>query len=356
MVEPVFFPRGPSLPLREVVELAGAPLPDGADPAAAVVDIAPLEVAGPGELAYMDNPKYVAALEATRAGFCLVSKKFAARVPPGTVALVCAQPYRAYAQVVDRLYPSASRPGSAFGATGVSPGSFVHSTARLEQGVTVDPGAVVGPHAEIGSGTVIGAQAVVGPHVRIGRGCSIAPGAVVANALLGNGVTLHAGVRVGQDGFGFALGREGHQKVPQIGRVIIQDDVDIGANSTVDRGSTRDTVIGEGTKIDNLVHIGHNVVIGRHCVIVAMTGLSGSTTLEDFVVLGGQVGVVGHVRIGQGAQIVGSSNVNSDVPPGARWGGTPAKPVRDWFREMTTLKTLASRSVLAKDDGRLPPE
>jgi UDP-3-O-[3-hydroxymyristoyl] glucosamine N-acyltransferase len=356
MVEPVFFPRGPSLPLHEVAELAGAPLPPGSDPAAPVLDIAPLEVAGPGELAYMDNPRYVGALEATRAGFCLVSKKFAGRVPATTVALVSAQAYRAYAEVVERLYPSAARPGSAFGATGVSPGSFVHPTSRLEQGVTVDPGAVIGPHAEIGSGTVIGAQAVVGPHVRIGRGCSIAPGASVINALLGNGVTLHSGVRVGQDGFGFALGPEGHRKVAQIGRVIIQDDVDIGANSTVDRGSTRDTVIGEGTKIDNLVHIGHNVVIGRHCVIVAMTGLSGSTTLEDFVVLGGQVGVVGHVRIGRGAQILGSSNVNSDVPPGARWGGTPAKPVREWFREMTTLKTLASRSVPAKDDGTLPPE
>jgi UDP-3-O-[3-hydroxymyristoyl] glucosamine N-acyltransferase len=219
--------------------------------------------------------------------------------------------------------------------------------------VTVDPGAVVGPHAEIGSGTVIGAQTVVGPQVRIGRDCSIGPGATVLHALIGNRVILHPGVRVGQDGFGFAMGPRGHRKVAQIGRVIIQDDVEIGANCTIDRGASRDTIIGEGTKIDNLVQVGHNVVIGRHCVIVAQVGISGSTVLEDFVVIGGQVGIVGHIRIGKGAQIAASSNVNSDVPPGVRWGGTPAKPVRDWFREITAVKNLASGRVLAKD-GRTP--
>jgi UDP-3-O-[3-hydroxymyristoyl] glucosamine N-acyltransferase len=356
MVEPVFFPRGSALSLREVADIARVPLPPGADPSARVVDVAPLEAATPQDLSYMDNPRYAAALDTTRAGVCIASKRFAPRVPKGTVALICAEPYRVYAEVLARLYPSSVRPGSGFAATGVSPGSFVHPTARLEQGVTIDPGATIGPHAEIGSGTVIGSQTVVGPHVRIGRGCAIGPGVTVLNALIGNGVTLHPGVRVGQDGFGYAIGREGHLKVPQVGRVIIQDEVEIGANSTVDRGGSRDTVIGEGTKIDNLVQIAHNVIIGRHCVIVAMTGISGSTTLEDFVVLGGQVGVVGHVRIGAGAQIAGSSNVNSDVPPGARWGGTPAKPLREWFRELTTLKTLASRSVLAKEGGTLPPE
>jgi UDP-3-O-[3-hydroxymyristoyl] glucosamine N-acyltransferase len=356
MVEPVFFQRGPALSVREIADIAGAPLPAGADPSACIIDVAPLDAATPDDLSYMDNPRYAEALDATRAGVCLAGKRFAQRVPKGTVALVCADPYRAYAAVLARLYPTAMRPGSGFAATGVSPGSVVHPTARLEQGVTIDPGAVVGPHAEIGSGTVIGSQTVVGPHVRIGRGCAIGPGVTVMSALIGNSVTLHPGVRIGQDGFGYAMGREGHLKVPQVGRVIIQDDVEIGANSTIDRGASRDTVIGEGTKIDNLVQIGHNVVIGRHCVIVAMTGISGSTTLEDFVVLGGQVGVVGHVRIGAGAQVAASSNVNSDVPPGARWGGTPAKPVREWFREMTTLKTLASRPVLAKDGGTPPPE
>ena len=242
------------------------------------------------------------------------------------------------------------RPGSLFAANGIAPGAHVHPQARLEDGVRVDPGAVVGPGAEIGSGTVLGPNAVIGPNVRIGRDCSIGAGATLTHALVGNRVIVHPGARIGQDGFGFAMGAGGHLKVPQIGRVIVQDDVEIGANTTIDRGASRDTVIGEGTKIDNLVQIAHNVVIGRHCVIVSGVGISGSTTLEDYVVLGGQVGVVGHLRIGMGAQIAGSSNVNRDVPPGSRWGGTPAKPVRTWFREMTTLARLAERSGPSKDD------
>jgi len=350
MPDPVFFPRAAAIPLQEVAAIAGAALPPSADPGHSVTGVAPLETAGPGDLAYMDNAKYADALAETRAGVCLVARRFAAKAPARTIALIAAQPYRAYAQILARLHPTAARPGSMFESAGVSAGSSVHPTARLEHGAMVDPGAVVGPHAEIGSGTVIGAQAVIGPHVRIGRNCAIGPGATVLNAFVGNRVIVHPGVRIGQDGFGYAMGAQGHLKVPQVGRVIIQDDVEIGANTTIDRGSGRDTVIGEGTKIDNLVQIGHNVVIGRHCVIVAQVGISGSTTLEDFVVLGGQVGVVGHVRIGMGAQIAGSSNVNKDVPPGARWGGTPAKPMREWFREMTTLKTLASRCVSAKDD------
>ena len=356
MAEPIFFPRAAPLSLAEVAGLAGTELPNGADGAALITDAAPLETAGPGDLAYMDNAKYADALGATRAGACLVSRRFAGRAPSGTVALVTPQPYDAFAKVLARLYPGAMRPGSSFGASGVSPGSSIHPAARLEHNVTVDPGAVIGANAEVGSGTVVGSQAVIGPNVRVGRDCAIGAGACLLNAFIGNRVILHAGVKVGQDGFGFAMGPGGHRKVPQVGRVIIHDDVEIGANTTIDRGARRDTIIGEGTKIDNLVQIGHNVIVGRHCVIISQVGIAGSTTLEDFVVIGGQVGIVGHVRVGMGAQIAGSSNVNSDVPPGARWGGTPAKPVRDWFRELHTLKSLASRRVLAKDDGTPAPE
>ncbi len=349
-----FFAPPAPLDLAAVAAAAGVTLPDGVDPRTPVLRAAPLESAGPNDLAYMDNARYGEALAATRALVCLVSPRFAARVPPTTVALVLRDPYRAYAKLLAALQPDAMRPGSLFGSDGIAPGAHVHALARLEDHVRVDPGAVIGPGAEIGSGSVVGPNAVIGPGVRVGRDCAIGAGSTLTHALLGNRVIVHPGARVGQDGFGFAMGAGGHLKVPQLGRVILQDDVEIGANTTIDRGASRDTVIGEGTKIDNLVQIAHNVVIGRHCVIVSGVGISGSTTLEDYVVLGGQVGVVGHLRIGAGSQIAGSSNVNRDVPPGSRWGGTPAKPVRAWFRELTTLARLAERGE-AKREGE-PPE
>ncbi|KQP09836.1 MAG: UDP-3-O-(3-hydroxymyristoyl)glucosamine N-acyltransferase [Methylobacterium sp.] len=351
-MDPIFFSANTTLSLGDIAEAAGVSLPSGIDSTTILTGAASLETAAASDVAYMDNARYGDALARTRAGACLVAPRFAARVPAGTVALVLRDPYRVYAGLLARLHPDAMRPGSLFASTGIAPGSHVHPEARLESGVRIDPGAVIGPGAEIGSGTVIGPGAVLGPNVRVGRDCSIGAGATLTHALLGNRVIVHPGARLGQDGFGFAMGPGGHLKVPQIGRVIVQDDVEIGANTTIDRGASRDTVIGEGTKIDNLVQIAHNVVIGRHCVIVSGVGISGSTTLEDYVVLGGQVGVVGHLRIGMGAQIAGSSNVNRDVPPGSRWGGTPAKPVRAWFRELTTLARLAERSARDGDEPK----
>src|SRR6185312_14850945 len=192
----------------------------------------------------------------------LIAPKFAAKARPDLPLAIVTEPYRAFAIVALALFPQAARPGSVFGTTGIAPSALVHPEARLEHGVTVDPGAVIGPRAEIGSGTVIAANAVVGPDVRIGRDCAIGAGAVLTHALLGDRVIVHPGCKIGQDGFGFVMGAQGHLKIPQVGRVIVQNDVEIGAGTTIDRGAIRDTVIGEGTKIDNLVQVGHNVSVG----------------------------------------------------------------------------------------------
>ncbi len=228
--------------------------------------------------------------------------------------LVTPEPYRAFVTIARALFPDLLRPSSLFGTTGRSSEARIHPSARLEAGVTVDPLAVIGPDAEIGAGTLVAAGAAVGPSVAIGRDCVIGAGATVVHALIGDRVIIHPGARIGQDGFGFLPSLHGHIKIPQSRRVIIQDDVEIGANTTVDRGSTRDTVIGEGTKIDNLVQIAHNVTIGRHCLIAGQAGISGSVVLGDFVMLGGQVGIADHVSVGSRAQLGAQSGAMHDVP------------------------------------------
>ena len=341
MTEPLFFKPARSFSVGEIAQFTSAEPRDKTSLDRRITGIAALDSAGPNDLAFLDNVKYLDQLAATRAGACLTTERFADHVPSRTAVLLLREPYRAFVAVSRELFVEALRPSSLFDAKGVTPGSFVHASARLENGVTVDPGAVIGPRAEIGTGTIVGPNAIVGPQVRIGRDCSIGAGSTLIHALVGDRVIIHPGCRIGQDGFGYLMQNGAHGKVPQVGRVIIQDDVEIGAGTTVDRGAIRDTIIGEGTKIDNLVQIGHNVSIGRHCVLVAQTGIAGSVTLEDYVVIGARVGINNHVRIGEAAQIAATSNVNGDVPPGERWGGTPAKPIKQWMREMFLLERLA---------------
>ncbi|MGQ0456827.1 MAG: UDP-3-O-(3-hydroxymyristoyl)glucosamine N-acyltransferase [Hyphomicrobium sp.] len=333
-----FFDRAGPFPLSDVARAVGAAIVSDRDPSLLIEDVRPLIDAGPRHVSFIENRKYLLQLDASRAGACLTSAATAPRVPEHTAALVVPQPYHAFAQALLLFYPGSRLPMTTrAGAPPIDP------TARLETDVQVEPGAVIGPEVEVGSGTRIAAGAVIGARCHIGRNSYIGPSATVTHALIGDRVIVHAGVRIGQDGFGFAMGRTGHLKVPQIGRVVIQDDVEIGANTTIDRGALKDTIIGEGTKIDNLVQIGHNVVIGRHCVMVAFSGVSGSTELGDFVVMGGQSGAVGHIKIGAGAQIGGSTHPTHDVPAGARMFGTPAKPLKEWAREAATLKRLAQR-------------
>jgi UDP-3-O-[3-hydroxymyristoyl] glucosamine N-acyltransferase len=346
MEHPGFFERAGPYTLSEVAVATGATASPDANLKAEIVDVRPLSEAGPTHVSFIDNKKYLPQLDQTAAGACLVIPALASRVPTGTTALVTRQPYHGFARALALFYPSAMHPMV------TTPGAgLIDPTAQLEEGALIEPGAIVGREAQIGRGTRIAAGAVVGARVTIGRDSFIGPLATVTHALIGDRVTIHSGVRIGQDGFGFALGSTGHLKVPQIGRVIIQDDVEIGANTTIDRGALKDTIIGEGSKIDNLCQIGHNVVIGRHCVMVAMSGVSGSSELGDFVVVGGQSGIVGHIKVGRGAQIGGASHATHDVPPGARYFGTPAKPLRETAREQALLKRLVARDKESYDDG-----
>jgi UDP-3-O-[3-hydroxymyristoyl] glucosamine N-acyltransferase len=350
MSEPVFLRRSEGLTLDEIASIGGAAVPADAPHARRIAGIAPLDRASPNDLTFFENTNYAPAARLTHAGACMTTAALAKELPGHVAVFIVHEPYRSFVTVARAMFPQALQPSS-LREPGDIAGAHVDRTARLEDGVTVEPGAVIGPHAEIGSGTLIGANAVIGAEVHVGRDCAIGAGTTLSNALIGDRVLVHPGCKIGQDGFGFVMGGKGHLKVPQIGRVIIQDDVEIGAGTTIDRGAIRDTVIGEGTKIDNLVQVGHNVIIGRHCILVAQTGIAGSSTLEDFVVLGARVGLNNNVTIGEGAHIAAISVVHGDVPPGARWGGTPAKPVKQWFREMMIVEQLAKREMNSRRKG-----
>ncbi len=336
---PFFSRKGPFL-LSELAQSVGASCSSGSEDIS-ISDVAVLAEAGPSDIALYGNVAYRTDLADARAGAIITRAKLSDDLPEGIPSLICDKPGEAFEALVRLFYPGAGLPGAVHESDGVSPQAHVHEDARLEPDVTVEPGASIGARAEIGSGSRVLTGAVVGADVRIGRDCTIAPGASVAHAFIGNRVVLHPGVRVGQDGFGYSPGPKGLEKAFQIGRVIIQDDVEIGANSCIDRGGVRDTIVGEGTKIDNLVQIAHNCTIGRHCIIVSMTALAGSVTLGDGVMIGGNTVINNHVRIADGVRIAGASAVNTDIERAGDWAGVPAQPRRTWYRELMILKRLA---------------
>jgi UDP-3-O-[3-hydroxymyristoyl] glucosamine N-acyltransferase len=318
-----------------------------ASAAAAVRGIAALKDAQPGDLSFLGNPKYKPEVAATRASVVLLPADFTGEPPAGQLWLLVDNPSAALATLCARLEAALwPRP-----AAGIHPSAVVAPTARIAPSATIGPLCVIEDEAVVGAGTVLHAQVFLGRAARVGADCWFMPGAHVATeCVIGDRVRLHAGVVVGADGFGYEFAEGRHVKVPQIGIVELQDDVEVGANTTFDRARFSRTVVGQGTKIDNLVQIGHNVVIGRHCILCAQVGISGSTTLEDYVILGGQAGVAGHLTIGKGAKADGQTGINATLEPGVFVKGSPCLPYHleqrinilrqrlpDLFRRVDTL-------------------
>lgn len=335
MADPRFFDRRGPFTLAEIAALTGATVGEGADPERRVDDVAPLDTAGPDDLTFIDNPKYLDAFAVTKAGACFVAPKNAARAPAGLALLLSRQPYKAYALAAQAFYPAPRGSGT------VHPTAVVAATARLGEGVSLAPYVVIEDGAEIGAGTSIGAGSVVGRNVVIGEGCWIGPQVALGHCLIGAGTVLHPGVKIGQDGFGFAPDPAGHIKVPQLGRVLIGRRCEIGANTTIDRGAGPDTVVGDGCWIDNLVQIGHNVTLGRGCILVAQSGVAGSSHLDDFVAIGAQAGVAGHLTLAMGAQVAAQGGVMTDIGAGETFAGSPAMPIKQYFRQVAVTKRLA---------------
>lgn len=341
MTDPVFFAPSRRYTAGEVANLTGAQLVDSGQSLISIEALAPANEGGQDALVFVDGKRNFALMQSLKAAAVLCPAEFAGKAPAGIAVLVHPRPQQAFALVGRLLFPQAATPGPMTDETGISPQAHIDPSAHIETGAIIEAGAVIGPRVSVGGGTVIAPHAVIGHSCQIGRDGYIGPGTSVQYALIGNRVIIHGGARIGQDGFGFVGGAKGPERVPQIGRVIIQDDVEIGSNTTVDRGAMSDTIIGQGTKIDNLVQIAHNVRIGRNCIIAGLSGISGSVVVGDNVTMGGGVGLADHLTIGTGAKLAARSGFMSNVPAGEIWGGYPAQPMAEAMREIAMLRKLA---------------
>ncbi len=337
MADARFFSNHGPFRLSRLADIAGARLAVGADPAPEIHDVAPLESAGPDDITFLDNPRYVELFARTAAGACIVAEKFADRAPAGVAVLLSQQPYQAFARVAQAFYPQAAPSG------GVHPAAVVDPAADIGEQCEIGPNAVVGPGARLGARCVVGPNAVVGANVHVGDDCLIGASASLEFCLIGDRVTIQPGARIGPAGFGFAPDSAGHVPVPQVGRVRIGDDCHVGANATVARGAGPDTVIGNNVWIDNLVQIAHNVEIGDGSILVAQAGVAGSTKLGNFVILAAQAGLIGHIEVGDGAQVGAQAGVIGDVAAGQTVLGSPAMPIREFWRQVAAVKRLSKR-------------
>ena len=326
---------GIALTASAIAEAVGGEL--RGDPTVTVTGVAPLDRSTPHDLSFLSGPKYAAAFAASQVGVVLIAKELAdapGGAPTGA-RIIVAKPLEALLAMIPRFHRPVARVAGVHGTAQIGRG------AVIGQNVAIGPYAVVGQGAHIGDDVTIDAHCVIGDGVEIGDACHLYPAVTVyRGSRIGNRVTVHAGARLGSDGFGYVFREGQHEKIPHIGQCIIDDDVEIGANTTIDRGSIDDTVIGAGTKIDNLVHIAHNVRIGRLCLIMAQVGIAGSVRVEDGCILAGQVGISGHHTIGRRATLAAQAGVFGDIPAGETWSGYPARPHKEALRAQAALFKL----------------
>ncbi len=345
MIDPDFFDKAcDSLSLKEICEISSAHMLDRKHADVTVQDLAPLDRADQSQISFLENKKYLEQFKATKARACFVTEKMAEHAPEGTICLITDAPYMAYALTAQAFYPIWDK------GSGISDQAVISNTCKLGTNVTVEAGAVVKDGVQIGDNSVIGANSVIEKNVKIGADCHIASLVTLSHCHIGDRVSIATGARIGQPGFGFAMSAKGFVSVPQLGRVIIEDDVDIGANTTIDRGTVNDTIVRQGTRIDNLVQLGHNVETGNLCVIVSQTGISGSTKLGDFVVTGGQAGLAGHLNIASGTRIAAQSGVMKDIDEPGEYMGSPVLPLKTYMRQVATLRKMVSPKKGKKND------
>jgi UDP-3-O-[3-hydroxymyristoyl] glucosamine N-acyltransferase len=319
MIDSKFHKKNGSPNLAELAKVSGCKLYDEKFSNFLVKNLAPLETASEGDLTFFQNIKYLNQFKNTKASVCIVSEKFIDKAPAGIALLISENPYYAFAIITQRLFYQKNRE------------------------LKISEKAHVEDSAEIGSNTIISSGCYIGANCVIGKNCVIHPNVTITNSIIGNNVIIHAGSSIGQDGFGYAFHNGKHHKVMQLGRVIIENDVEIGANTCIDRGSVHDTIIGEGSKLDNMVQIAHNVKVGKHCVFAAQVGVAGSTEFGNYVVIGGQAGVGGHIKIGNRVTISARSGVFKDINDGETVGGFPAVPIKQFHRQSLALAKLIEK-------------
>lgn len=342
MADTRFFDNHGPYTLGELADLTAGTLLSVNHRNETIRDIDTLSTQDPGCITVFHNIKYKETLETTQARFCILNPSHKNLLPKGVIPLFSDTPYRSFAKIAQHFYPHEGEQPFSFSATTSTTG-IISETAKVSKTAIIHPTACIGPDAVIEENVVIGPYAAVGRGVVIGEGSSVGAHVSLSHTIIGKKVILHPGCRLGQRGFGFFMDEQGHVTVPQLGRVIIDDYVDIGANTTIDRGAGPDTRIGAGTRIDNLVQIAHNVVIGKGCVIVSQVGIAGSTEIGDYTVIAGQAGLTGHLKIGSRVQIAAQTGVIRNLADGAVVAGTPAVPARTWHRQTIALQRLVQK-------------